>query len=255
MVIAISLVVGITDALSMPSFQSIVPSIVERDRIPSALALNATQFNLSRILGPVAAGLLMASLGAVGCFALNAASYVPFILVALWILPPRSAMPVREAFQGGEVAAGLREIARLPNLWGALLTALATSVLCRPLITFCPVLVKQAFEGNATQFSLTLAGFGIGGIAGSDCADGSGGQARPTAAEFCIWSVLWPRGSARGTGSVVYRPSCAPGHGWSGDEPQQHLGERSAPDGGTGTSDGSDGGSSHAGDPGRLVAR
>ena len=167
MVIAISLIVGITDALSIPSFQSIVPSIVERDRIPSALALNATQFNLSRILGPVAAGLLMASLGAVGCFALNAASYVPFILVALWILPPRSAMPVREAFQGGEVAAGVREIARQPNLRGALLTALATSVLCGPLITFCPVLVRQAFEGNATQFSLTLAGFGIGGLLGA----------------------------------------------------------------------------------------
>jgi MFS family permease len=52
MVIAASLVVGVTDALSMPSFQSIVPSIVERAQIASALALNATQFNLSRILGP-----------------------------------------------------------------------------------------------------------------------------------------------------------------------------------------------------------
>ena len=61
MVIAISLVVGITDSLSMPSFQSIVPSIVERDQIPMGIALNSTQFNLSRILGPVVAGLLMAA--------------------------------------------------------------------------------------------------------------------------------------------------------------------------------------------------
>ena len=84
MVIALSLVVGFTDALSMPSFQSIVPSIVGHREIASALALNATQFNLSRILGPALAGILMASLGAVGCFALNAASYLPFIWVALW---------------------------------------------------------------------------------------------------------------------------------------------------------------------------
>src|SRR5471032_1901476 len=46
MIIVLSLVVGVTDALSMPSFQSIVPSIVPRDKIASGLALNATQFNL-----------------------------------------------------------------------------------------------------------------------------------------------------------------------------------------------------------------
>ena len=56
MVVSLSLMIGVTDALSMPSFQSIVP----RDKIASALALNATQFNLSRILGPALAGILMA---------------------------------------------------------------------------------------------------------------------------------------------------------------------------------------------------
>ena len=86
-IIALSLVVGVTDALSMPSFQTIVPSIVEPGQIASGLALNATQFNLSRTLGPGIAGMLMASFGAVAYFALNAASYLPFIWVALWILP------------------------------------------------------------------------------------------------------------------------------------------------------------------------
>ncbi len=86
-VILLSLVVGVTDALSMPSFQSIVPSIVERDQIPSGIALNTTQLNLSRILGPALAGVLMASAGLAGAFAVSALSYVPFILVALWVLP------------------------------------------------------------------------------------------------------------------------------------------------------------------------
>ncbi len=52
MVVALALVVGITDALSMPSYQSVVPSIVEPAQIPSGLALNSIQFDLSRILGP-----------------------------------------------------------------------------------------------------------------------------------------------------------------------------------------------------------
>ena len=83
LVIVLSLVVGVTDALSMPSFQSIVPSIVQREQIPAGIALNSTQFNLSRILGPSVAGVLIVGVGAATAFALNAASYVPFILVSL----------------------------------------------------------------------------------------------------------------------------------------------------------------------------
>ena len=86
-----SIVVGVTDALSMPSFQSIVPSLVSREQIGNGLALDSTQFNLSRILGPAVAGLLISSVGILACFMVNTASYVPFIGVALWILPRASA--------------------------------------------------------------------------------------------------------------------------------------------------------------------
>ena len=87
MIISLAVIVGITDALSMPSFQSIVPSIVARDQIDRGLALNSTQFNLSRVLGPSIAGVLISSIGAMSCFVISAVSYVPFIGVALWILP------------------------------------------------------------------------------------------------------------------------------------------------------------------------
>ena len=168
MVIVLSLVVGITDALSMPSFQSIVPSIVERDEIPSALALNATQFNLSRILGPALAGILMASLGAVACFALNAASYLPFIWVALWILPHgKTTAATEDPRDGHHPFSGARDIARTPHLRGALLTALLTSALCGPLIVFCPVLVKEALHGDVADFSAAIGAFGVGGLVGA----------------------------------------------------------------------------------------
>jgi len=167
-VIALSLVVGVTDALSMPSFQSIVPSIVEHDEIPSALALNATQFNLSRILGPALAGILMASLGAVACFALNAASYLPFIWVALWILPRgRAPTTTDEHRDNRQLLMGVRDIARTPHLRGALLTVLLTSTLCGPLIVFCPVLVKEALQGDVADFSAAIGAFGVGGLIGA----------------------------------------------------------------------------------------
>lgn len=76
-IIALSVVVGVTDALSMPSFASIVPSLVKKEQIGTAIALNSTQFNLSRVLGPALAGVLLASVGAAACFGVSAASYVP----------------------------------------------------------------------------------------------------------------------------------------------------------------------------------
>lgn len=168
MIIVLSLVVGITDALSMPSFQSIVPSLVEHEKIAQGLALNSTQFNLSRILGPAIAGILLASAGAIGCFAVNAVSYLPFIAVALWILPRRNtpAMAAKMAAPG-TLAANVASIVRDPLLRGALLTVLASSFLCGPLIIFCPVLIKDALHGDARQFSIALAAFGAGGLLGA----------------------------------------------------------------------------------------
>jgi len=168
MIVMLSLVVGVTDALSMPSFQSIVPSIVARDQIAAGLALNATQFNLSRILGPAVAGGLMVALGAVGCFAVNALSYLPFIVVALWILPHAvGAAGARAAIGPGQILRGIRAVAREPTLRGALLTVFTTSLLCGPLITFTPILVRQVFHSDATHFSLAVAAFGVGGLCGA----------------------------------------------------------------------------------------
>jgi predicted MFS family arabinose efflux permease len=166
-IVCLSVIVGITDALSMPSFQSIVPSIVRREEIGTGLALNATQFNLSRILGPSVAGVLMSSVGVMACFVVSAISYVPFIGVALWILP-RGAQPRAGGdTPGRNPFAGVGVILRSRHLLGALLTVLATSVLCAPLVTFSPVLVKDAFQGGASRFSITVAAFGVGGVLGA----------------------------------------------------------------------------------------
>jgi len=163
-IIALSLVVGVTDALSMPSFSSIVPSIVTHEQIPAGLALNSTQFNVSRIVGPAIAGILMSTVGAIGCFVISAVSYVPFIGIALWILPRRvGTAPVREV---QHPFADLRNVVRDPGLRGALLTALASGVLCGPLIIFCPVLVQNVWHGSAAQFSVAIGAFGVGGLLG-----------------------------------------------------------------------------------------
>jgi MFS family permease len=166
-IIAMSLIVGITDALSMPSFSSIVPSIVTHEQIPAGLALNSTQYNVSRIVGPALAGILMATVGAIGCFIVSALSYVPFIGIALWILPRQvKARAARAGLAGQHPSMGLSHVLRDSGLRGALLTAFTSSVLCGPLVTFCPVLVKNVWHGSAAQFSIAIGAFGVGGLLG-----------------------------------------------------------------------------------------
>ena len=167
-VIALSLVIGITDALSMPAFASIVPSLVQPGQVGAGLALNATQFNISRIAGPALAGVLMASLGAMACFVASAVSYVPFIAVAWWVLPRRSqATQSADTVSWRQALAGLGEMLQMPALRGALLTTFVSGLLCGPVITFCPVLIRSGFDGTAGQFSAAVAAFGLGGVLGA----------------------------------------------------------------------------------------
>lgn len=167
MIIALSFVVGITDALSMPSFQTIVPTIVRHEQIGSALALNATQFNLSRILGPAFAGVLMASLGAVACFSANAASFAPFILVALWILPRGGPPAGADEAELWNIKATLRGVSDHPELVRALVTVFLTSLFCGPLLVFSPVLIKDVLQGDIAAFGSAVGAFGVGGLLGS----------------------------------------------------------------------------------------
>ena len=169
MVVALSLIIGITDALSMPSFQTIVSSIVSKDKIPTGLALNAAQFNLTRIIGPAIAGILLVSIGAIGCFAVSAISYIPFILVALWVPPKRIPKPHDKNEYDRKLFTGVLEVVKMPYLRGGLITVLFSGILCGPLITFSSVLVKSVFLGNALEFSVAMSSFGFGAVIGAAC--------------------------------------------------------------------------------------
>ncbi len=79
-VLALSFTAGIAQAFGGPAYQSLMPSLVPRRDLPNAVALNSIQFNLSRILGPLVAGLTLATVGMAACFALNGLSF--FIVIA-----------------------------------------------------------------------------------------------------------------------------------------------------------------------------
>ena len=172
MIIALSLVVGITDALSGPSINALVPSLVPEEDVPSAVALNSAQFNLSRVLGPFFAGVVMATLGPIVCFALNASSFAPYLL-AIYLLrvPSRPSVPIRAGARATSARRSLLEVvavvAKKRRMREALLTVITTSLFCMPVVTFIPVLVRDAFHLGSKEFGGALSVFGFGGLLGT----------------------------------------------------------------------------------------
>ena len=172
MIIVLSFVVGVTDALSMPSIASLIPSSVEQADVPSAIALNSAQFNLSRVLGPMLAGAAMATLGPIVCFALNATSYAPYLLALYLVrIPSRPDPPPTKGSRREQARASLFEafttVAKHRRLRRTFATVIVTSLFCMPTIAFLPLLVREAFHLGSDAFGGSLSVFGFGGLVGS----------------------------------------------------------------------------------------
>ena len=70
-----SFVVGTAQSFGGPAYSALVPSLVEKEDLPNAIALNSIQFNLARVIGPVLGGLALRYVGAAWCFGLKSLSF------------------------------------------------------------------------------------------------------------------------------------------------------------------------------------
>ena len=154
---------GIGLAMRFPVFSAIVPTLVPREQLTSALTLNALAINVSRIAGPLLAGVVMASLGMAAIFALNAALS---ILSCLLILKsgPNSGQP---AHQGEGMLAtmrgGMAFVRQSPLMRNVLLRVFAFFVHSISLIALLP-LVAKGLHADATTYTMLLASLGVGAI-------------------------------------------------------------------------------------------
>ena len=116
LLLALTFANGIGMAMRWPVFAAIVPEIVTRQQLPAALALNGIAMNMSRVIGPVAAGALLASAGSPYVFLLNALlSVVAFVLILRWQAPRKvSALP-GERFIGA-MRVGWQHVQQSPRM-------------------------------------------------------------------------------------------------------------------------------------------
>jgi predicted MFS family arabinose efflux permease len=165
-ILLVAFLTGLIQSQSAPTYQAVITSLVPRERIANAVALNSLQFNLSRAIGPMVAGLLLAGIGAGACFTANALSFVGVIL-ALWTIqlpPPVTAAPesLRQSLK-----AGLSHVSGTPVLRSTMLLAFGSSFLAFPLVTYLPELAGNVLRTGASGYSLLLTSVGLGAIAGA----------------------------------------------------------------------------------------
>lgn len=166
LILSLSFVTGLAQAFGGPAYQALVPTLVPKDDMANAVALNSIQFNLARVVGPVLAGFAFAGLGAVGCFSLNALSFLAPI-AALLVMR----MGAIEARPGEKVLtslrAGLDAVFSSPPLRGLVGLAFVGSFCAYPLVTFLPVFARDVFGMGAQGYSTFLAVFGVGAVVGA----------------------------------------------------------------------------------------
>jgi predicted MFS family arabinose efflux permease len=166
-ILAAAFLTGLAQSQSAPTYQAVLTTVVPAPQIPHAVALNSLQFNLSRAIGPVIAGVLLARGGTGTCFAVNVVSFLAVIVAVARIrLPPPSATAAGETLRDS-LRAGLRFVARHPTLSVLTLMGAAGSFLAFPLITYLPVFAGDVLGTGATGYSMLLTSFGSGAIVGA----------------------------------------------------------------------------------------
>jgi predicted MFS family arabinose efflux permease len=165
-ILLIAFFTGLAQSQSAPTYQAVLTSLVPPRQIPNAVALNSLQFNLSRAVGPVIAGIILAKWGTGPCFAVNALSFVA-VIIALWRIALPPPVPSKKETLGESLRAGLLHVWHSPVL--SVLTALGLtgSLFAFPLLTYLPVIAGDVLKTGAEGYSLLLTSFGVGAIAGA----------------------------------------------------------------------------------------
>ncbi|MCS7224167.1 MAG: MFS transporter [Armatimonadetes bacterium] len=171
----LSIGLGLVRAFDVPTRQSFWADLVGKDDLMSAISLNSAAVNLSRILGPSFAGVLIASVSLEICFLLNAVSFAPSFF-ALLLMPP---MPVPRAPRKNlfhSVVDGLNYVRTHPSVFHLLLLIATWSLFAGQFDVLLPVMADQIFKVGPKGYGFLTAAIGIGAVAGALLAASLGGS-------------------------------------------------------------------------------
>lgn len=175
MILCLSFVTGCCLAIAGPSYMALVFDLVDREDLANAVALNSTQFQLARVLGPVFAGVGFKLFGLAGCFFANAVSFVAVVVGLKMVRLNRPVKaddaPVRSLKNKGtfiqDLVEGFRYVGHRPRVSMLLLISAVTSLFGAPYISMTPVFARDVFHLGETGLALLMGTAGAGALFGA----------------------------------------------------------------------------------------
>jgi predicted MFS family arabinose efflux permease len=160
--------IGAAGALTIPAWQAIVPRLVPKKDLPSAIAANSVGVNISRALGPALGGVTIAALGIVSPFWINAISNVAVVGALLWwreAKGSRTQLPP-ERF-GQAMVAGLRYARHSPYLRATLIRAAGFFLFASAYWALLPLVARNQIASGPELYGILLGAIGTGAVCGA----------------------------------------------------------------------------------------
>ena len=167
-VILFTFLEGIVWALNGPAIMAIVPSLIPRNELDRALALNSVQFNMARLCGPMLAAAVIGAVGIAGAFTFNALTFLP-LLFALAVAIPHMPIPqkTKETSISHDIRDGLRFVWTHPGTRRLTIMSLIFMFLTAPVQGLLPVMAQSVLKGGPALFGFMLSAIGLGSIVGA----------------------------------------------------------------------------------------
>ena len=165
-ILCLSFVSGLAQAFGGPAYSALIPTLVDREDMPNAIALNSIQFNMAVTIGPALAGQTLAKLGEKWCFGLNALSFLaPIIslsMITTRFLPQKTAESMLNSLKQG-----IKFVRKQHSMEALIVLAFCMTSLAMPMRTYIPVFVKDIFHRGPETYGNLLSLMGVGSICGS----------------------------------------------------------------------------------------
>jgi len=172
-ILCLSFVSGLAQAFGGPAYQALIPTLVDREDMPNAIALNSIQFNMAVTIGPALAGQALARLGEKWCFGLNAVSFLAPI-ISLSMISARYLPATTTESMFSSLKQGIRFVRKQGSMEALTLLAFCMTALSMPMRTYIPVFVKDIFHRGPETYGNLLSLMGVGSICGSLAVAGIG---------------------------------------------------------------------------------
>jgi len=165
-VCVLAIVWGIANTVDLPVRQAFVVELAGRTDVASAVALNSAAFNVARIAGPAAAGLLIARAGVAPAYFINAGAFV-VVIVTLLLLRARGAPAPRQGTTiGAEIREGVRYALGTPRIMSLLAVLFVVSITVFNFSIYVPLFARQVLGRGPEGFGLLMASVGVGAVGG-----------------------------------------------------------------------------------------